>query len=58
MQQRNLAVDLARAIAIFAMIVVNFKVVMQAQDGPTWLVNITNLLEGRASALFVVLAGY
>lgn len=53
--------DLARALAIFGMVVVNFKIVMtlgsEAPPGPEWLQVLTGLLEGRAAALFVVLAG-
>ena len=40
------------------MVVVNFKIVMGAGDrGPDWLVSLVGLLEGRAAATFVVLAG-
>ena len=56
--------DLARALAIFGMVVVNFKVVMGAGGwttdtpaGPAWLQSLTGLLDGRAAATFVVLAG-
>jgi len=50
--------DLARAWAIVGMVIVNFKVVMGAeQGGPSWLGSATGLLEGRAAATFVVLAG-
>ncbi len=50
--------DIARALAIFGMVVVNFKIVMGASaNGPDWLVALVGLLEGRAAATFVVLAG-
>ena len=53
--------DLARALAIFGMVVVNFKIVMTLGSDtppvPEWLRVLTGLLEGRAAALFVVLAG-
>jgi len=50
--------DVARALAIFGMIVVNFKVVMgSSAAGPGWLVALAGLFEGRAAALFVMLAG-
>ncbi len=56
--------DLARALAIFGMVVVNFRIVMGAggwpletQSGPGWLQFLTGLLDGRAAATFVVLAG-
>lgn len=53
--------DLARAFAIFGMVIVNFKVVMTGvnwgQEGGGFLGFATGLLEGRAAALFVILAG-
>ncbi len=58
--QRNriLGYDLARALAVFGMVLVNFKVVMCGQiEEPTWLSWSVGLLEGRAAATFVVLAG-
>jgi uncharacterized membrane protein YeiB len=40
------------------MVVVNFKIVMGASErGPDWMVGVLGLLEGRAAATFVVLAG-
>lgn len=57
-KSRIIGYDLARAIAIFGMVVVNFKIVMGAEkNGPDWLVNLVSLLNGRAAAIFVVLAG-
>ncbi|MBP1988831.1 DUF418 domain-containing protein [Paenibacillus eucommiae] len=56
--QRITALDYARAWAIFGMIIVNYKLAMEAEDdGSAWLRVIASLFEGRASALFVVLAG-
>ncbi len=56
--QRIAGYDLARALAVFGMVVVNFKLVMGAADhGPHWLLTLAGLLEGRAVATFVVLAG-
>ena len=50
--------DLARALAIFGMVIVNYKLVLGASEaGPNWLVWAVGLLQGRAAALFVVLAG-
>ncbi|BBH24152.1 membrane protein [Paenibacillus baekrokdamisoli] len=50
--------DLARALSIFGMIIVNFKISMVADTGgPEWLSAFAGLFEGRASAVFVVLAG-
>ncbi|MFZ6871859.1 DUF418 domain-containing protein [Undibacterium sp. Di27W] len=60
-QQRILGYDLARALAILGMIIVNFKVVMHAQAAKEgqepWWISIFAHLDGRASALFVILAG-
>ncbi len=50
--------DFARALAIFGMVIVNYKIVMGAeQAGPHWLLDVAGLLDGRAAATFVVLAG-
>ena len=58
MTNRILGYDLARALAVFGMVVVNFKTVMSAeQGGPAWLGGLVGLLDGRAAATFVVLAG-
>jgi uncharacterized membrane protein YeiB len=58
MKNRIIGYDLARALALFGMIVVNFKIVMgAAENGSPWLVDLTGLLEGRAAATFVLLAG-
>ncbi|WP_167230142.1 DUF418 domain-containing protein [Massilia rubra] len=58
MKQRILGFDLARSLAVIGMVIVNFKIVMHAStpDAPWWLA-IFDALDGRASALFVVLAG-
>ncbi len=58
MRARIPGLDIARALAVFGMVLVNFKVVMGAsKNGPGWLVWLTGLFEGRAAATFVVLAG-
>lgn len=54
---RVVGYDLARALAVFGMVIVNFKIVMGADSGPGWLAWLVGLLEGRAAATFVVLAG-
>lgn len=55
---RIVGYDLARASALFGMILVNFKLVMGAsENGSATLVRWMGLLEGRAAAVFVVLAG-
>lgn len=57
-KQRIEGYDLARALAVFGMVIVNFKTVMHtgADNDAGWLA-LFNLLDGRASAIFVVLAG-
>jgi uncharacterized protein len=56
--RRIVGYDLARALAVFGMVVVNFKIVMGAEhNGPAWLVGLVSLLSGRAAATFVILAG-
>lgn len=50
--------DVARALAILAMIVVHFSLVMAAdQQHPFWLANVLEIFDGRATAAFVILAG-
>ncbi|MFB7812588.1 DUF418 domain-containing protein [Paenibacillus chitinolyticus] len=57
-EARVSGLDLARALSIFGMIVVNYKIAMMADgSGPSWLAGFAGLFEGRASAVFVVLAG-
>ncbi len=56
--RRIIGYDLARALAVFGMVAVNFKIAMGAGQGePAWLVKLMGVFEGRAAALFVVLAG-
>jgi len=57
MKQRVMGFDLARALAIFGMVIVNFKIAMNSETGSELLSWLSALLEGRASALFVILAG-
>lgn len=55
---RIIGYDFARALAILGMVIVNYKVVMEAdKNGPEWFVWLIGLLEGRAAATFVILAG-
>lgn len=55
---RIIGYDVARSLAIFGMVMVNYKVVMSAgENGPGWLVWFAGLLDGRAAATFVILAG-
>lgn len=53
---RIIGIDVARSLAIFGMILVNFKVVF-GSHGPQWLKSITHIFDGKAAATFVVLAG-
>lgn len=58
MNTRIYGYDVARALAVMGMVIVNFKVVMgAAQSAPHWGLSLVSLLEGRAAATFVVLAG-
>ncbi|MDK2124312.1 DUF418 domain-containing protein [Parachitinimonas caeni] len=57
-RQRIAGFDLARALAIFGMVIVNFKTVMHTDhqpDGGWW--SLFDLVDGRAAAMFVTLAG-
>lgn len=50
--------DFARALAILGMIIVNYKIALNATGkGPDWLVLFSNAFDGRAVATFVTLAG-
>lgn len=53
---RIVGLNVARALAVLGMIIVNFKLVL-GQEGPVWLQNIAQVFTGKASATFVVLAG-
>lgn len=56
MNKRIIGIDVARAIAVIGMIIVNFKVVF-GSDGSDVLKGFAQLFEGKAAATFVVLAG-
>ena len=50
--------DVARAIAVLGMVIVNFRVAMGAEGtGPRWLEILSGFVDGKAAATFVVLAG-
>ena len=50
--------DIARALAIVGMVLVNFELAMGAErSGPPWLRTLAALFHGRSAALFVILAG-
>ncbi|OWK36731.1 DUF418 domain-containing protein [Fimbriiglobus ruber] len=56
--ERIIGYDVARALAILGMVVVHFSLVLAAdRSGPGWLTAVLSLLDGRAAATFVVLAG-
>lgn len=58
MSSRLDGLDLARFLAFFGMVVVNFKIVMGVPESGTGIMALaTGLLEGKAAATFVVLAG-
>ncbi len=54
---RILGLDLARAIAIFGMLTVNFRAKLTEEETPEWLLRLAEQVDGRAAALFVFLAG-
>lgn len=55
---RVVGYDVARSLALLGMIVVHFSLVAAAdRSAPAWLAAILDLLDGRAAATFVVLAG-
>ena len=55
---RIIGYDVARALAILGMVIVNFKTVMYDKiSGADWLGGFVNLFEGRAASTFVILAG-
>ena len=56
MNNRIIGIDVARALAVFGMILVNFKMVL-GQQGDTLVKHFSSLLDGKAAATFVVLAG-
>jgi uncharacterized membrane protein YeiB len=56
MKQRIIGIDVARALAVIGMIIVNFKVVF-GENGRSWVKSFASLFDGKAAATFVVLAG-
>ena len=56
MKKRIIGIDVARALAVIGMIIVNFKVVF-GENGNSWLKPFAHLFDGKAAATFVVLAG-
>jgi uncharacterized membrane protein YeiB len=56
MKQRIIGIDVARALAVIGMIIVNFKVVF-GDCGQSWVHVFASVFDGKAAATFVVLAG-
>jgi uncharacterized protein len=56
MKKRIIGIDVARAFAIIVMVIVNFKIAL-GSVGMDSLQSTVGLLEGKAAAIFVVLAG-
>jgi uncharacterized protein len=56
MKKRIIGIDVARALAVIGMIIVNFKVVF-GENGLSWVKSFASIFEGKAAATFVVLAG-
>jgi uncharacterized membrane protein YeiB len=56
MKQRIIGIDVARALAVIGMIIVNFKVVF-GENGLPWVRACAGIFDGKAAATFVVLAG-
>ena len=55
--QRIVGLDVARSLAIFGMVFVNFRLVMGAEAETKLGTMFATMFDGRAAALFVVLAG-
>jgi len=56
MNDRIIGINVARSLAVMGMIVVNFKIAF-GQGGDELIKSVLGLLEGKAAAVFVVLAG-
>jgi uncharacterized membrane protein YeiB len=56
--KRIVGYDLARAVALLGMLLVNFSVLFGVNESdPAWLTYLVEIIKGRAAATFVVLAG-
>ncbi|WP_034043492.1 DUF418 domain-containing protein [Wocania ichthyoenteri] len=56
MKERIIGIDIARALAVIGMIIVNFKVAL-GENGLEWVKLFASIFDGKAAATFVVLAG-
>lgn len=54
---RIIGLDVARSLAIFIMVFVNFQMVLAKETTQGWLPVFFDLLHGKGAALFVILAG-
>jgi uncharacterized protein len=55
-KERIIGIDIARALAVIGMIIVNFKIVL-GENGLNWVKSFASVFDGKAAATFVVLAG-
>ena len=53
--KRIIGIDVARALAVIGMIIVNFKVVF-GDSGSNWVKSFASVFDEKAAATFVVLA--
>ncbi|MBW1616035.1 MAG: DUF1624 domain-containing protein [Deltaproteobacteria bacterium] len=56
MKKRIIGINIARAIAVIGMIIVNFKIIL-GETGNNSLKTLVSIFDGKAAATFVVLAG-
>ncbi len=56
MKEKIIGINVARALAVIGMIVVNFKIVF-GENGLSWVRSFASIFDGKAAATFVVLAG-
>lgn len=54
---RLYGLDFARAFAILGMVLVNYTAITDEGESPEWLLFLLGSIQGRAAAIFVVLAG-
>ncbi len=54
---RIVGIDMARSLAIFFMVIENYKNAMEAHGGPGWLASFFTLIRGHAAPAFVTLMG-
>lgn len=57
MKQRIIGINVARALAIIGMIIVNFNVVF-SKNGYSWVKSFASIFDGKSNATLAVLAGF